>query len=861
MAAEDDILDQLKILNRNFANYVGGRPWGGGTSTTNVGATKTTQGASKSLEGLRKVADGLHSSMRMLHGSTDEFRYGIEGLLRVTAVGGALAGVFGYLVHSATNVVATYNKLSDVGQMFRGSLMEMQQYAADAGLSLEEYSQLVQKHSTLAAVMNVQQQATGQSLNDLQKNVRAALKPMGFYGMSLTEVTDTTLEMADNFRMAGWLYRTETGKQTKAAATYVQELSMLATATGKSRQKIMEDANRAMRETGALTTLAYTGVQGSTEALTKWTASLSSMGELGSQFATMLGGSLTTSSAYLTEQGQAMVNLGLTNAVGMVDGLAQKIQSGYVPSIEENANFMEDLTTELERNVQNLRGFAAAGNAEATRMLAWIGQLRKIDWREAARKQQEAKEALEKNPYSEMALTFESTFHELTGSFRLGLYSALIKAFVPNPNDKEQYQTFFKNLKETLGQLGSAFGTLLAAVAKMLPLLEGAANVIAWVFDKFIGLRDWLTRQGVGEGWATGITAGIAFALWKAFKAIKTIFVTAGRVMVFGAGGSLGGMLENFGGGIGRRGRGLMRRLWPGRATKGLPLFDAAEAARGNIFSRMGRGMMTMFKGMGGLARGGAGLMRRIGSLLLRGALGGLRFLGKGLIGAVIGWLADSLLGMLPQFRGRDSIRAAISGAGYGSFIGGLLAGPFAPVGMVIGGIIGAIGGVILENLSGIKDAIPRIISEAWGDITWLGQAIIDGIKNIFSSAAEYVKDALSALRNLLPSNWFCGPTAATAPVPPVQPNTPPGAAPPALANMQQNINDNQAQQAQQLQDQANAASNNSNTIWSEIRDHLSKMKGYMEQQAALMQMNNDSTDDMKRHLASNLMLGLSAVP
>jgi hypothetical protein len=374
--------------------------------------------------------------MRLLEGSAHDLRSSLTGLLQMTAIGGALAGVFHYLIDSTMRLVGTYNKLSDIGQLFQGSLIEMQRQAADAGLSLQEYSEIVQKHSTLAAVMNMQQDQTGRSLNALQKSVRDTLKPMGFYGMSLSEVTNATADVADNFRMSGWLYRTTADDQRKAVGSFVEELTALAMASGKSRQKIMEDANRAMRDTGALATLALTGNARSAEALMKTTATLSSMGDLGPQLSTLLGEAVRTGSAALTQQGQQMINLGMSDAVSMIDDLARKVRAGYVPTIEDQIQIAGNMTKVLQSHMPSLQALSIS-NPEAAKFIAGIGQLYGIKWDDVYKKMKDTQDALAANPYTQLALTFESTFHEITAQFRQGLYESVLRSFVPDPADQD----------------------------------------------------------------------------------------------------------------------------------------------------------------------------------------------------------------------------------------------------------------------------------------------------------------------------------------------------------------------------------------------------------------------------------------
>jgi len=146
-------------------------------------------------------------SMKTLHGSASDAAYTLQKMVGWGAFGVAVGG----LISGLTDMSRTYNKLTDVGQHFGGSIFEMQQAAGASGLTLEQFATQVTKNSTLIAQMGDTQTKGIEAFSAYQRSIRTNLKEFGYYGMTLSQVNEASGDFAETLRESG-----QWGKMTEA---------------------------------------------------------------------------------------------------------------------------------------------------------------------------------------------------------------------------------------------------------------------------------------------------------------------------------------------------------------------------------------------------------------------------------------------------------------------------------------------------------------------------------------------------------------------------------------------------------------------------------------------------------------------
>lgn len=777
---EDELLDLLHSLNRNFSRMFGGQ------EVAKRGSARVTR-TGDPFGMLRNTSSNLTQSMRVLSGSTDELHHSFRTLIRSAAIGELIS----FMVDTTRHFVRTYNQLSDVGQMFQGSIMEMAKSSASAELSLDEYAKAITRNSSLAAAMNSSQ---GGTFNELQKNIRNVFKPMDFLGMSLMEMTDTIGDLGETFRQSGTLYQRGAQDQQKAYKDIVEEVTGLALVTGKSRQELLKTMNQAIRDTGAAGVIAKLGNEHMQAELTKATAT---MAAIGPEFATMLNETVVKGSAALTTTGSQMIEAGLGGFVNNIDNLAHRITAGETIDPAERARLLIQLRDELGNHIESLRGLSAL-HPEYAKYIALYGQLQKIQYQDALKREQEEAERLRQNPWTKMALTFESDFHSLAGRFQTSFYDTILKAMSPT-GDENEYRRKMDAMQDDMTKLGVSFGALVTDLMKLAPSLTTIVDGLKWVADRLIDLQEWLKKAGMGEGGASLIAVALPVVMYKLGRFIL------GRFAKFFFQKAVFGM---FGGG------------------------GAAAAAQ----------QLTLPLGGGGPAAAGRfGILSAARAGGMRGMLGAApKLLGKGLAGAAIAFIGSQVLDALPDFKGKETMQTALNWAGYGMMLGGLLG----PAGMAAGFVIGGIAGAIYENFDSLKEKIPQMIKDIWGDVTWFWDKFIEGLKSLFMSDASQKLDEAMGVRPPNQPQGAATPGAAPTPI------VTPGHTYPNMQAMQQRLLELQALQTQDQREEQRLRDTGQDTasVTQQLRDIMAEIRQINEAQLALQRENNERVENLNRN-------------
>lgn len=518
---DDDLKTLLEALNRNISRI-------GGPSTN----TTTQRGAlGTAAAGLNKAINNMSGSFRLLHGTTDDLAYSIKKMLSYVA-GGELLG---QIIDVGRHFVRTYNQLSDVGQLFKGSLSEMMSQAGSAGLSLDEYAKSITRNSTLAAVMNVNQETTGRSLIDLQKGVRSTLKEMGFYGMTLSEVTDVVGDSLEMYRQSGVLYKMNAQEQKHAIASLVEDVTAFSQVTGKSRQEILKGIKQIAEDTGASGALALSGKK-SVEAYQKWSGSLLAIDP---QLAQAYSKAIVTKNIYLTTEGMEMVNANMGNTAAMIQGLVDKTYSGLVPTLDDMSNLGKTLRDEAATHLSQLQGLVGI-DPGVSKFITLIGKLNSMPFDEMVKQQKDLDAYLKAHPVDRYLTTFESTFHEMIGAFQSGFYKSLVTSLTgADPNDEEAYTKNIEKTKKDLADFGTSLGDFILSLK---PMLIQIKNIFGWFASTLTSIRDFLVGAGIGKGWATLVVAALPVALYKIVKGFmalmfQTAIIKVGRAVIGDAGG------------------------------------------------------------------------------------------------------------------------------------------------------------------------------------------------------------------------------------------------------------------------------------------------------------------------------------
>ena len=754
--------EQFQQLNRNLANLTGTMGALAGkfkddakgrkeAADTLAGEMKSRRSLTERTVDADRQLTNYANSIRYATKTADSFANTMEELARKIPGGFVLAELLNY----TGQTLDTFKKLSDYGQTFGGSLMQMSIAAGSAGLSLGDFSSAMQQNSKVVATL-------GQGFFAINKDVRKAAEGMGLYGMSLEQLNNFSGSYLEQQRLTGALTRAGHQRQVRAINDLAQSVSGVAKITGVARETIMEIAQAAMRDPALVAAMAGNtarGMHAYNDEINKAVTLLAAQaGKAGQMLSAGLAQTVAMGGAQFTEQAAAMLDAGFGQGALLLQQAADKLARG-MDAEQVNMELVNGMKAAADNPAtrEALLNQARAGNRQAQEILEMTQNLKTFTRAEMEAAKAAAKR---KDMLTGFATAFESIFSDLKGSFIEGFLTPFNEAL-----GTTNFETTLKKMKEMFEPLGEVFkglgkawgenvkefltggglqkfiksfsdittglikltsvvftaenfNTMLSTVrviADIGALVSGfmlgvVVPALGAVVDGMTKFREFLTsvfgffKIPQGKSIASAITGALIVGAIGGMKVIfgkiaarfanlrlNRVMINAGRVFVNGMGGGGGA-----GGDGGGRGRG--RNRGGGRAG-GRP----RAMPRGG--GRIGR-TLGLLQNVGTTASNAARrFVPRSAGRLARGAG---RFLGKAALPLAFGLTAFDQLGMMKSLgdqlkRGEitkaehDREVAVQTGGNAGGLLGGLAAGAAAGAagGALFGGV-GAIPGAII---------------------------------------------------------------------------------------------------------------------------------------------------------------------
>ena len=532
--------------------------------------------------------------------SSREFASSLSSATKMFAGGFILKKIFDY----GTENVEMYRQLSNQGQSFGGSMIEMSRQAAAAGLPMEDFAKIIKHNSVVVKQMGTE------AFFKLNKSIRQSIEANGMYGMSMEQLGEFTSDYLEIQRISGKNLKNMNGpaaqKDIKDFALAVTEVS---DALGASREAVMKATSDALHDSVVsaqmrLNTMA--GMDGYNKAMMKATASLAAQpGEAGKMLSKGLADAFgTTGGAIFTDLGKTMIEAGQSQLVGVMDDANRRIQAGEDASMVtmDTISKLHDQLTNPQ-TLESLKLLASQGNAAAKQLLAMAADLKtytKADL-EAAKK---ARESM--GLFTSFFTSFESVFSGLKGALIDGFLAPLmgvgkeldptkVKAFWDSIRSLEpQFKAFGESIgkfvisfftKENMDRLAAGvkdFVNFVGTVVKIgagiisffVPLAAGLGKIVGWTHDFLSTVIGWVPILGKFKNGIAAVIIGLGLLVTflKLKDMAKKTFATgkvdikAGVVNVNGGVGGGGGggaaddILDNLGDDDGKKGG--KRKKW-----------------------------------------------------------------------------------------------------------------------------------------------------------------------------------------------------------------------------------------------------------------------------------------------------------
>lgn len=728
-----------------------------------MGAMKQTTKAlteqAVSLTGMNKTVKDVQKTFDAMDGKIGIFQ---KSLAAASVAAGLIVTK---IASEIPKTVDTYRELMDVGQDFGGSMLKMNEAAAQSRMSLTAFSNTVKKYNMVVASVGYK------SFMDMGVSLRDSMSNMGMLGLTTEQLNTYLGDYMEIQRSYGTLERLNQNQAVDSTRNFVDNITKFSALTGKSRADIMKATKDALQDASLAALQAQLSGKSSqdlTDSLGKAAAYLAALpGESGDMLAKMLAQAVGRESAWLSDSAQKFSSVGLGSIVDMVDAMATKVKNGTA-SDEELDAYRARMVKVGKENMESLRQQSMSTNAttrqNAQEAIKFINEMSNLSKKTLKERQQQ--EAITKT-----LLRMQDVWSRVTNTVREafigplgGIMDGLEKSF-----DRQE----FKDLQKKLVDYGTAFATWLGEVAKNGELWVKVGSAIGVVADVAVLVSkalsaiitgfDMLSKVITPLGAAIVTVTGAMIAM-KGYAAIKDklgqkFFGTSNDPFRrYAIGSAIRVVVANggSGSGFGSEDHWERRQRRTDRVNKGRRAQRIGYAA--------GKG--TAGLGRAGRAAGGAiaGGARKAGGMIggAAGKLRGMSSVGKGLAGGVGGLLmvgADMALEQADDFTGKSLAKLGLAAA-QGAATGAMIAGPWgAAAGAIVGaglelvsnwdGVVKDLGAVADYTLTGIKKGF-NFVKDIFG---WFGKKITgvwsffaDGAKSIFNGIVDFGKDIGSSV-------------------------------------------------------------------------------------------------------------------
>jgi hypothetical protein len=303
----------LKILNSSIAQ----------AAESSANENKQRQISSALLANNNQRLTMFRNSLASINTVTLELMegtIGVSGLFtklgsNIPIVGNLISG-FASLVKILEQSMESYQKLTDVGAGFGGSLTDLRQAAANSHLTLNELQNVISKNNNLFTTLGISVTDGAKRFADINKTLidnNRHLLAMGFTAEQLSNGLANYLTIS-GIRNANELSNSR--KLAESAAEYMEQLDGLARLTGQSREQLQQTMKEEAQNAA-------------------WQAKLSSMSEEERKKAM-----------------QGMANALAIGGKGAVDVFQSKIM-GLPPLTEEGRIFQATMSETSERLIKS----------------------------------------------------------------------------------------------------------------------------------------------------------------------------------------------------------------------------------------------------------------------------------------------------------------------------------------------------------------------------------------------------------------------------------------------------------------------------------------------------------------------------
>jgi hypothetical protein len=509
---------------------------------------------------------------------------------KIPVAGGLLQAVFGSIAGSAEKLFSAFQTSASVGATFGGSITAMVRASSDAGLTFDQFSNIIAKNSQGLALLGNGVDSGAKRFAVLSKNMRTSLTAEGLANLGYSAETANSAMAGYVSRLAktGQAQGMTTSQLTKSSTNYLKNLDALSKLTGESKDTLQAQAD-ALQNEAKFRSLLSKADKGSRDELEKLMLSVPKGMQAGAMEVLATGTATTEAGqqflAFMNKSGQAFIATG------------EKVRRGGQLTEDANKELINGVTAEagalaksplgdtLSMFVPEMNAFMVSAHDASERAKNFAELRGQTD--KAAAEAIDGMAASVVNAKMQIA-EFSNEISVLLASNMPMFMKAITLAtdFIGGP-----FISILETVNKHFGKMVIGIGALLAAMAvsSVAGMMGGGSDAGKGKAGKGKGKAG---KGGAGDagGFGGGIGRNIAAGL-SAFANPKVLIgatVIAGVITVIGAA--------------------IAGAAW--LTGKALPTFSQGlksfETIDGSKLSAVGKGMVGLAAGIAAFGAGGA---------------------------------------------------------------------------------------------------------------------------------------------------------------------------------------------------------------------------------------------------------------
>ena len=212
-------------------------------------------------DGLERGITSLSRTISTFSNLNSSFTSAAASMESIPLVGGALAAVFGTVAQAGERTYKAFQQASSVGANFGGSINDMIDSAAAAGLTFDQFSAVIAKNGENIAMMGKAGEDGATRLGKLGKELRSdrfksVNEDLARLGYTTEDMTGGMARYAGILAKTGHLEGKTNAELIQGSADYLRNMDALSKLTGKSKDALKAEQDALMADAAYRTRLA-----------------------------------------------------------------------------------------------------------------------------------------------------------------------------------------------------------------------------------------------------------------------------------------------------------------------------------------------------------------------------------------------------------------------------------------------------------------------------------------------------------------------------------------------------------------------------------------------------------------------------